>query len=409
MNSYLKQFFIQKYDRVLGGILLIAGSCIGVGMLAVPILSGLAGPIPTFVIIVSCWFYMTCTALLLVEAMLGHSHNTNIISLADKGLGKFGKWMAWITFLSLFMSLIIAYIAKGGEIIQSILISGFPSFDLPTWSGPLLLTSIGAFLIYYGTKAVDHFNRICMYLLFISFFYFLFKSLDLANADNLEHSDWSYLLFLVPFFITSFGFHNMLPTINEYLNGNKMQMIYTIMISSMLILAIYISWIICIQSVIPPYGINSIESSFQQGEIATEPIIRMFNNPLMKFAATSLAFFAIITSLLGQSISLFHFLADGLKLRHKTSSRLLLCALIFVPCFILSQSIPGIFFLALEFAGGISTMILFGIIPSLLVWVKRYHTPELVFEPIIPGGRPILIGTIGISSLVITYEVIKHF
>lgn len=404
----IKRLLADQFGRVFGAILLISGSCIGVGMLAAPILSGMAGALPTSLIIFLSWLYMTITALLLVEAFQGAPHTVNIITLSFTYLGEIGKWTAWITFISLFYSLIVAYIAKGGELLQNIAASNFTLFILPNWAGPLLLTAIATCFVYLGTRAVDLFNRICMYFLIASYFYFLFKGLGTAKSENLQHADWSYTLFIIPFFITAFGFHNMIPTVNEYLNGNRSRLIWAISISGLLICFIYIFWTIGVQSMIPLHGEISIENSFRKGEIATQPIVQLIQNPFIQLAATSLAFFAIITSLLGQSLSLFDFIADGLKIPKSRKGKAILCAIIFIPSLILSQTTPGVFFLALEFAGGVATMILFGILPSLFVWKKRYGRQYGDLESILPGGRWLLIAVIFTSCLVISYEVFKH-
>ena len=43
---------------VFGGILLVAGSCIGSAMLGLPVLTGLAGFAPSVAMFVICWLFM---------------------------------------------------------------------------------------------------------------------------------------------------------------------------------------------------------------------------------------------------------------------------------------------------------------------------------------------------------------
>lgn len=58
----------HKTGSLLGGTLLITGSCVGAGMLGLPILTGLSGFAPSLVMFVLVWLFMTITGLLLVEA-----------------------------------------------------------------------------------------------------------------------------------------------------------------------------------------------------------------------------------------------------------------------------------------------------------------------------------------------------
>ncbi|MBM3184156.1 MAG: tyrosine transporter [Chlamydiae bacterium] len=394
-----------RKGSVFGAILLLAGSCIGVGMLALPILTGFAGTFPTLLVFTLSWLYMTATALLLSEALLARPTCTNLISLSASVLGASGKSIAWGTFLSLFFSLVIAYVAKGGELVQQALILMFPT--LPSWSGAALLSFGSALFIYFGTWAVDHFNRICMYLLLLALAYLLGKGFTGIETKHTIHTDWSYFLFIVPFIITSFGFHNMIPTLNTYLNGSKSKLASSILIGGLITFIIYILWTISIQSVLPLQGEISIEASFRNGEIATEPLIRLVQAPFMQLAAITLTFFAILTSLLAQALSLIDFLADGLSIAKGTKGRIFLCLIVFLPAFFFSQMFPGIFFLALEFVGGIAAMIIFGILPALLVWKQRYRLKESI-QPILPGGKIFLLGIIAFATTVILYEIIKH-
>ena len=58
---------IFKRGSVFGGMLLIAGSCIGAGMLALPIITGLGGFFSSIITIIITWAFMTYSGLLLLE------------------------------------------------------------------------------------------------------------------------------------------------------------------------------------------------------------------------------------------------------------------------------------------------------------------------------------------------------
>jgi tyrosine-specific transport protein len=117
----------------------------------------------------------------------------------------------------------------------------------------------------------------------------------------------------------------------------------------------------------------------------------VIESPWLSFFAQGLAFFAILTSFLAQALSLVHFLADGLKVKKKARK-----------LFAMSSGassatdpfpyIPQLFFKALNFAGGICAVVLFGILPVLMVWIGRYRKEQFsVYE--MPGGK-VMLGTI---------------
>ena len=92
--------------KVIGGMLLVAGSCIGAGMLALPILTGLAGFFPSLFMMIVSWAFMTFTGLLLIEVNGWFKFQVNLVSMAEESLGKKGKLIAWLAYLFLFYSLL---------------------------------------------------------------------------------------------------------------------------------------------------------------------------------------------------------------------------------------------------------------------------------------------------------------
>nr|NGX51671.1 Tyrosine-specific transport protein [Chlamydiota bacterium] len=72
---------MDKQGSVLGGSLLVAGSCIGAGMLALPIVTGMVGFFPSFIMFIVAWLFMTTTALLIVEVLGWFKEPVNMISM----------------------------------------------------------------------------------------------------------------------------------------------------------------------------------------------------------------------------------------------------------------------------------------------------------------------------------------
>lgn len=390
----------------LGAVLLIAGSCIGVGMLALPVLTAFSGFIPTFAVFVLCWLFMTSTAILLLEANLSYRNQTNIVSLSEITLGPIGRAFAWGTFLFLFYSLLVAYIAKGGELVHQGIEKTF-LVTLPKSTGSFLIAFVSGLFVFLGTWILDRFNRICMIGLFLTYFYLLFSGVEHSSSSYITRQDWSYSLFILPFIITSFGFHNMIPSLNEYLDQDRKKMILSIILGGIIPFVVFLLWILKIQSIVPLSGPISLSASYANGEISTEPFAALIKNPWISITAEFFAFFAIITSLLGQSLSVLDFLADGLKVDKTPKGRALLCVITFLPPFLFSQMFPHIFFKALEFAGGIAAMILFGLIPALIVWIGRYKK-KVITTPLLPGGRLVLVVIMACSIAVVAYEVVNN-
>jgi len=395
----------QEQGTVFGAVLLLSGSCIGVGMLALPILTGLAGYLPTVAAFFICWAFMLTTSLLLLETLLWFPGTINLPGLTEKTLGKPAKILAWGSFIFLFYCLIIAYLNKGGELVQTVL--HFYAASLPSWLGGFLLTLISMTVIWWGTSFVDHFNKVCMAGLFLAYATLLSFGVEEWNPRYLNHVDWSYSLYILPFIITSFGFHNMIPTVKEYLNESRSKLTLTIILASLVPFLIYILWVTNILSIVPLKGDISILNSYHNEEISTDPLSHLVSSPLIGIATQYFAFFAIITSLFGQSLSVIDFLADGMQVAKTKRWRMVLCSMLFVPSFFLSQFYPHLFFKMLECAGGIACMIIFGILPTLMVWRGR-EKMKSTHRPIVPGGKITLSLVIAFSIMILGYELCSN-
>jgi len=80
----------QMDTKIAGGILLIVGTSIGGGMLALPIVSAESGFIGSTLVLLACWALMAFCALLILEVNLWLPPRNNLISMASATLGKTG-------------------------------------------------------------------------------------------------------------------------------------------------------------------------------------------------------------------------------------------------------------------------------------------------------------------------------
>lgn len=378
-----------KKGSVIGGILLISGSCIGAGMLALPVITGVGGFIPSAILFFFSWLFMTITALLLLEANLTLGYQLSLISIAKKTLGPVGKLLCWILFVFLFYSLGIAYIAASGDIVKGIA-SDFLSIQIPTWVGSVVFTLFFGIVIYLGTRPVDYLNRILMVGLLIAYLLLVILGTRYVRPALLAHSNWKLSFISLPVLVISFGFHNMIPSLAEYLHGDIGRLKKTVIFGSLIPLAIYLIWEAVLLGIIPVEGRGGLADALDKGSAATTALRMVVGKAWVCTVADAFALFAIITSFLAQSLSLVDFLSDGLKIPKKHLGRVFLIALTLVPPFVFAFLYPGIFIQALNMAGGFSAVLLFGVMPALMVWILRYRQ-RIPHPVIVPWGRFLLV------------------
>lgn len=396
-----------KEGSVLGGILLIGGSCIGAGMLALPVITGVGGFIPSLVLFFIAWAFMTTTALLLLEANLTLGYQLSLISIAEKTLGRTGKLLCWVLFIFLFYSLNVAYIAASGSILQTV-IGDLGWGQLPVWVGSVVFTAIFGIVIYVGTRPVDYLNRVLMVGLIVTYCALIFLGSLHMKRELLSSHQWKFAFASIPVLIISFGFHNMIPTLAQYFKGDVRRLKLTVLGGSLLTLAIYLVWEAVMLGVIPLRGPEGLLKALDQGTAATCAFRAALGKSWVSTVGNAFALFAITTSFLAQSLSLVDFLSDGMKVSKEKMGRVLLLLVTLVPPFILALVYPGIFIRALNIAGGFSAVVLFGIMPAVMIWILRYRR-EGTMVKVIPTGRLALCLVLLFAAAVFLLETAQEF
>jgi len=397
----------MKYNKLIGAILLISGTTIGAGMLALPVSTGLAGFFPSTILLTACWLFMVCTAFLMLEVNLWMGVHGSLITMAKKTLGRPGEVLCWVSYLFLLYALTTAYIAGSEPIFNGIVIL-VTGYDVPKYFGSIPLLLLFGLCVYKGPKTVDYLNRILMIGLVSAFTMLVIYLFPNVDYNLLKHIEWKPLIIAVPIVMTAFGFHIIIPTLTTYLDQNIRQIRWAILIGSALPFFIYLLWEYLALGIIPLTGPHGIEKGFIDGTNGAQLISDVLEKPIITLLERCFSLFALLTSFLGVSLALTDFLADGFKIQKTRLGRLLLYLLTFIPPLIISVTDPRAFLTALEYAGTFGVVVLLGLLPPLMVWRGRYqHGFRSTF--MVPGGKPLLLIIIMISIAAISLEIATKF
>lgn len=357
---------MTKFNHYIGGILLVSGTTIGAGMLALPVLTSFVGFVPSILIFLVCWLVMLSTAYFFLDVNFAVKGEPNLISMTHKTLGLWGKIVAWIFYVLLLYSLLTAYIAGSAPVFTAA-IADLTGWTMPSWLGPFALPVIFGGFVYLGTLGVDLINRILMFGLVISFLLLVAFLPSHINPANLTHVDWAPSVIAIPVVITSFGYHIIIPTLTTYMNHDKKHLRLTLLIGSLLPLIIYLVWQVLIIGVVPLEGKVSLVTAWKLGVSSTEPLIMIIQQKWISVGARFFMFFAIVTSFLGVSLSLSDFLTDGLNIKKNWEGRLLACFLVFVPPLVFVFTYQRGFIIALQYAGAFVAVLLI-FLPAIMAW-----------------------------------------
>ncbi|MDI1352688.1 MAG: aromatic amino acid transport family protein, partial [bacterium] len=201
-------------SKLIGGILLIVGTSIGGGMLALPVSTAEVGFCNSLFFLVFCWLIMTAGALLVLEVNLRLPPGSNMISMAKSTLGLPGQIIAWITYLFLLYTLLAAYISGGSDVFNSLLEKVHLNF--PTSITAIIFTALFSLIVYKGIRSVDYVNRGLMfgklgvYILLVAIISPHVSPLGLIGGSARAFTGTLMIL------VTSFGFSSIFPSLRDY-------------------------------------------------------------------------------------------------------------------------------------------------------------------------------------------------
>ncbi|MFY2507097.1 aromatic amino acid transport family protein [Vibrio pectenicida] len=388
-------------SKVLGSTLIIAGTTIGAGMLALPLASAGIGFSASIIIMFALWALMSYTALLMVELHQHADSRATLHTLAKQFLGNKGKWVASFSMLFLFYSLCAAYIAGGGAQFGDRL-AYFTGLELTATSSTILFTFAVASVVIIGTSTVDKVNRILFAIKLVA--------MAIALSFLAPNVTESYLLSMpieqglivaaIPIIFTSFGFHGSIPAIVNYLDGNTPSLRKAIIIGSSIPLLIYVFWQIVTLGVVSQEAL--IDNQGLSGLITT--LSTKVHQSSLSQTIGVFADLALLTSFLGVSLGLFEFLGDSFNKQNAPSNRIVIGLITFLPPMGFALFYPQGFIMALGYAA-ISLAILAIFLPILMVKKARVIDNSQASYQVMGGNLGLLVsGTVGI--VIITAQIL---
>jgi len=390
-------------SKIFGSMLIIAGTTIGAGMLALPLASSGLGFGVASIIMLLIWSLMTYTALLMIEVHQFAPADATLHTLAYKLLGRKGQLLASFSMMFLFYALCAAYIAGGGEQIHSKLTSWF-DLDIPMQLGAILFTMLIGTVVAIGTRSVDMINRSLFSLKLIALVLMLFLLLPHVSVDNLVALPVHQGLVLasLPVIFTSFGFHGSIPSIVRYLGKDTKALRWIIVVGSALPLTVYLLWMLASQGVLTQGDLMGSQSL--NGFIGS--LSRLLHDPMIANTVSIFADLALATSFLGVSLGLYDFISDLLKRSSKPSHRVQVAMVTFMPPLGFAMFYPQGFIAALGYAA-FALVVLAIFLPVAMVSTQRRQVGL--------GGYRVKGGALGLALvtlagiLIMTVQLLQMF
>ena len=359
-------------NKTVGSTLLVAGTMIGAGMLAMPLTSAGIGFGFTLVLLLGLWALLTFSALLFVELYQTAESDAGIGTLAEQYFGKAGRIVATAVLIIFLYALIAAYISGGGSLLKDLLPESFGDKV-----SVLLFTVIFGSFIVIGTHSVDKINRVLFFVMLAAFAVVLSLMLPEIKFDNLMATpiDNALIISASPVFFTAFGFHGSIPSLNKYLDGNVKALRISILVGSAITLCAYILWQMSTHGLLTQNEFLQILKEDATLNGLVKATLAITGSNMIAGAVKLFSTLALVTSFLGVGLGLLECIEDLLKRSFNISAgRISLGLMTFIPPLVFALFYPEGFILALGYAGQMFAFYAV-VLPVSLVWkARRAHT-----------------------------------
>ncbi|GLI62086.1 hypothetical protein VaNZ11_004667, partial [Volvox africanus] len=411
-----------------GATLLVAGTTVGAGILALPAVTQESGFAATSGTLAGCGVFAMATGLLISEvnmnvvARYGIS-NVTFSTMAEKTLGAAGASAATLLYIFHNYALLVAYVARAGQILAT-------AVNIAPLAGSAMF-ALGFGGICYATtpRQFDRVNGVLLGMAAAAFVALLAVAGSHIDLPVLARAEWSAVPPTIPVIALAFVYHNIIPVVVHNLECDAAKVRTSIILGVLIPAAMYLLWDGVILGSLEDLAANAADevaaktAASAAATAAVNAIIRDANDNLSASAMTTdaaataatasasaatlaendsftssaeltaaldplvllqraggpvvaplvevFSFLAIATSFTGFVLAAVDFLPDAFKPLSAVprSGRY---ALVVLPPILLSTASPGIFFAALDIAGTYGVMTLYGMMPAAMAWASRY-------------------------------------
>ena len=389
-------------SKIIGSILIVAGTAIGGGMLAMPIISAGVGFGGIALLMILIWIAMCYTAILLVETYKYNNPEDGLNTITYKYLGKTGSFITGLSMLSLMYALVSAYIAGGSDILR-INLNATLGITLSPQITAVVFTLLFGGIVGFGARVVDVCTKWIFGIKLLFLFLVIATMLPYVKMDYLIQMPMERTLFFsaIPVIFTSFGFHIVVPSLVRYLDGNTRHLKISFIAGSLLPLLVYIIWQISILGSVDPTQFFRIlqENSGLEGML--KAVKSVSDSKFIQIPINVFTIAAILTSFLGVALALYDYIRDLSKKRTVVGKPISVFLITFIPPLLFALYYPKGFIIALGYAA-ISVVITSLFIP-VFMYVKAKKSQG---EHIAIGHKISFVGIFSLGILILLIQIL---
>lgn len=312
--------------KTIGSICLVAGTAIGAGMIALPMIMAKLGLLYSIILMSIIWFAMYYSALINVELNLRADNGLSLGKLGKRFSGLGAYILGDTSLIFLCYSLLVAYIH--GFASTTTALAGAFGIILDPFTVSIVYSIVIYYLLSLSLHRVDALNRILFLAMLIIIGLFIvalifrldFKQLPLTV--NKANPDSWYTA--IPVLFTSFGFQVIFHTLTIYCEKDAKKLKVVFFWGSLIPALIYTIWIICTLGALYKGNHEFYLKVIDNDQIDVGEFIEVLSKAVelgfMQVLAWVISLLAIITSTIGVSLGLIDIIKGHYSIPSTTSN-----------------------------------------------------------------------------------------
>ncbi|MGU5663845.1 aromatic amino acid transporter [Aeromonas sanarellii] len=395
---------MEHKPSLVGGACIIAGVCVGAGMLGLPSAGAGAWSLWSMLAVALTMVVMTVSGWMLLESYRGYPLRVSFDTVTRDLLGEKVNALNNLSVYFVGGILLYAYITSAGLIIDGMTGMG-------SQLSSILFTLVFSLLVWHSTRAVDRISVLLVILMGLSFAFGISGLSMNVRLDLLldrvgsETHYAPYALVMLPVALTSFGYHHSVSSMRAYY-GEEKRASRAILGGTLIALAFYLVWLVSVFGNLPRSEFGPVIAEGGNVDALLKALGSVIESRAVASALNAFSMAAILSSFIGVGLGVFDYLADLFKFDNSRGGRAKSWAVTFVPPLVLSLLFPFGFLVAIGYAGAVATLWTC-IIPPLLAWKVRAAQGDEGEGFRAPGGVLMIALVIGFGVLTAAFHLLN--
>lgn len=373
---------------VVGGTMIVAGTTIGAGMLALPTISAGMWFFWSLLLLCLCWQLMLLSSRAILEVNLQYSPGASFHTMVRDTLGDTWNLINGISVAFVLYILLYAYISGGASIVRHTLDATLHVMPSKLTAGLFFVTGL-TFCVWISTWIVDRLSVLMMGGMVVTFLLSMSGVLSQIRVNVLldvggEGGSAIFVMGALSTYLTSFCFHASVPSLVKYFGRQPKAIDRCLLLGTSIAFVCYLAWVTACDGVISREGYKAvIAAGGNVGDLVRAAGANLDSGFILRMleAFSSLA---VATSFLGAGLGLFDYMADLCKFDDTRLGRTKTTLITFLPPTLCWIFWPDGFLLAIGWAG-LAATIWSVIVPALMLRASRRKFSAADYRA--PGGE----------------------